>query len=76
MDSEDGIDNIGGELLGKGAVQLRGEGGTGNREQELTVDGTLELEVIEELSVVWLDTGRSMGDRIVGTFKASVFAIS
>lgn len=49
MNSEDGIDDIGGELLSEGAVELRGEGGTGNGEQELTVDGTLKLEVVEEL---------------------------
>lgn len=49
MNSKNGIDDIGSKLLSQGAVQLRGEGGTGDGKQELSVNGTLELEVVEEL---------------------------
>lgn len=49
MDSKDSINDIGGELLGESTAQLCGEGGTGDRKQQLAVNGTLELELVEEL---------------------------
>ena len=52
VDCEYGIDNIGGELLSKGVVELSGEGGTGDREEQLAVNGLLELELVEELETV------------------------
>jgi hypothetical protein len=52
VDGKDGIDNIGGELFSKGVVQLGGEGCASNREEELSVNGPLKLEVVEELQIV------------------------
>jgi hypothetical protein len=49
VDGEHGIDNVRGELLGEGVVQLGGEGGAGNREEQLAVNGPLELVLFEEL---------------------------
>jgi hypothetical protein len=49
VDGEDGIDDVGGKLLGEGTVQFGGKGGTGNRKQQLAVNGALELEIVEEL---------------------------
>lgn len=49
VDGKDGIDDVGGELLGESTAQLCGEGGTGDRKQQLAVNGTLELELVEEL---------------------------
>ena len=49
VDGEDGVNNIGGELLSKSMVQLGGEGGTSNRKEQLAVNGTLKLEVVKEL---------------------------
>jgi hypothetical protein len=52
VDSKDGIDDIGGELLSESVVQLGGEGCASNREEKLSVNGPLQLEVVEELQIV------------------------
>jgi hypothetical protein len=52
VDGKDGIDDVRGELLGESTAQLCGEGGTGDRKQQLAVNGTLELEIVEELYVL------------------------
>lgn len=49
VNSKDGINDIGGKLLGKCAVELSAERGTGNGKQQFTVDRTLNLELVEEL---------------------------
>jgi hypothetical protein len=49
VDSKDSVDNIGGELLGEGIVQFGGKRCAGDGEQELAVNGSLKLEVVEEL---------------------------
>lgn len=49
VDSEDGIDDRGGQRLGKAGTQLCGERGSGDGEEELTVDFAGKLELVEEL---------------------------
>lgn len=49
MDSKDGVDDIRGQLLGKGTVQFRAQGRPGNRQEELAVDRSVKLELVEEL---------------------------
>lgn len=49
VDGEHGIHDIGGELLGKGAVKLSAERGSGDGKQQFTVNRTLDLELVEEL---------------------------
>jgi hypothetical protein len=49
VDGEHGVDNIGGKLLGEGMVKLGGERGASDREEQLSVNGPLELELVKEL---------------------------
>lgn len=49
VDSEDSVDNIGGKLVGQGSVELSGERGSGDTEEEFTIDFLGKLEIIEEL---------------------------
>lgn len=49
VDGENSVDDIRGELLSKSMVQLGREGGTSNGKKQLAVNGTLKLEVVEEL---------------------------
>jgi hypothetical protein len=49
VDCEDGIDDGGRQALGKTGAELGGEGGAGDREEQLAVDIAGELELVEEL---------------------------
>lgn len=49
VDGENGVNDIRGELLSQGMVQLGGKGGTGDGKEQLAVDRTLELELVKEL---------------------------
>lgn len=78
MDGENGVNDIRGELLSQGMVQLGGKGGTSNGKEQLAVDGTLELELVKELGevkVLALSTNR-ISLHWEHTFKVSSLAIS
>ena len=49
LDGKDGIDNVRGELLGEGIVQLGGKRRPSDREEEFAVNGPRKLEIVEEL---------------------------
>jgi hypothetical protein len=49
VDGENGVNDIRGELLSQGMVQLGGKGSTSDGKEQLAVDGTLELELVKEL---------------------------
>ena len=67
VDSENGIDNVGGKLLGKCTVQFRTERSPSDRQQQLTVDCTLDLELIEELYTNPYEYRRSYGPQYLST---------
>jgi hypothetical protein len=74
VDGQDGVDNSGCQALGEAGVQLGGEGGPGDREEELAVDVTGKLELVEELRQS-AEFRRALGSK-QPTFSASVLAIS
>ena len=49
VDGQDGIDDVGRELLGQGGVQLGRERCSGDGEEELPVDFFRQLEIIKKL---------------------------
>ena len=49
VDGKDGVDDIGSQLFGERAVELRGQGCAGNGKKKLSVNFLLELKLIEEL---------------------------
>ena len=52
MNSKNGVGNVGSKLLGEGAVKLRRKRGTSDREEQLSVNVPLELELVEELEIL------------------------
>jgi hypothetical protein len=74
VDGKDGIDDVGRELFGERAVEFCREGRPRNREEELSVDLLLELELVEELTAVSVFAPCPLPAR--PTFSASVFAMS
>lgn len=56
VNSEDRIDDIGGELLSESIVELGGEGGAGNGQEEFSVNRALKLELVEELDFLYVST--------------------
>ena len=49
VDGKNGVDNIGRQALGQATAQLGRERGTSNGEEELAVDFSGDLELLEEL---------------------------
>lgn len=52
MNSKNGVGNVGSKLLGEGAVKLGRKRGTSDREEQLSVNVPLELELVEELEIL------------------------
>jgi hypothetical protein len=74
VDGEDGIDDVGCEALSKAGAQLGGERCPGDGKEQLAVDFTGELELVEELRQSAWFTGPGAGKQ--RTLSASTFAIS
>jgi hypothetical protein len=74
VDGENGVDNVGGQLLRERAVELCGQRCASDRKEEFAVNLLLKLELVEELR---LSASRAQYRKyIVLTLSDSVFARS
>lgn len=62
VDGQDGIDDVGGQFLGQGGVELGGQGSTSDGEEKFPVDLLGQLEGIEEFQGLVLGDFKAFGD--------------